>query len=231
ALALCLMDMESRINNALSEEYFYRKASFLARLGSGSASRSIEGPVTVWGKNENIASSSDYYSVKPDFPLHPNFKNYQDCILLVDKGEKKVSSSLGHQLMEGHPYAESRFSQAENHLQEFSDILRSGNLKGFIRLVESEALSLHAMMMTSSPYFILMKPQTLSIIKHIWNFRKTRDRNLCFTLDAGANVHLLYPENEKEETLRFVRQQLTPYCQDGNYIEDQIGKGAVRVTF
>ena len=70
-----------------------------------------------------------------------------------------------------------------------------------LAIVESEALTLHAMMMTSMPYFILMKPNTLEIINKIWKFREeTRYYILCFTLDAGANVHVLYPENEKRHS-------------------------------
>ena len=52
------------------------------------------------------------------------------------------------------------------------------------------------MMMTSMPYFILMKPNTMEIINKIWKFRQETGLHLCFTLDAGANVHLLYPEKE-----------------------------------
>jgi diphosphomevalonate decarboxylase len=59
-------------------------------------------------------------------------------------------------------------------------------------VVESEALTLHAMMMTSMPYFILMKPN-IEIINAIWKFRDTKTP-VCFTLDAGANVHVLYPK-------------------------------------
>jgi diphosphomevalonate decarboxylase len=58
------------------------------------------------------------------------------------------------------------------------------NLDEFIKVVESEALTLHAMMMTSMPYFILMKPNTLEIINAIWKFNDTKTP-VCFTLDAG----------------------------------------------
>jgi diphosphomevalonate decarboxylase len=65
---------------------------------------------------------------------------------------------------------------------------------GRIIKVVSEALTLHAMMMTSMPYFILMKPNTLQIINAIWKFRNDTKIPVCFTLDAGANVHVLYPK-------------------------------------
>ena len=81
------------------------------------------------------------------------------------------------------------------------------------------------MMMTSMPYFILMKPNTLEVINKIWNFRKEKNSKLCFTLDAGANVHLLYPNNEKVEVLEFIKNELSVYCQNNEFIVDELGVG------
>ena len=226
AIAMCLMSLESALNPDLSVEKINKKASFLARLGSGSASRSIEGPMVVWGNHPEIEGSSDLYGVQFPYKLHTVFHNYQDAILLVDKGEKQVSSTVGHNLMHEHPYAESRFTQANDNLSKISEILQNGDIKAFVSLVESEALTLHAMMMTSNPYFILMKPNTLEIINKIWEYRTENDSNICFTLDAGANVHVLYPEVEKEKVNQFIDKELSKYCQKNQYIYDSVGFGA-----
>ena len=231
ALALCLMSVEKELNDEnLSEEYYIQKASFLARLGSGSACRSLDGDLIVWGKHKEIPNSSDLFGVKYPFEVHEKFKNYHDTILLVDKGEKQVSSSIGHNLMHDHPYAKNRFEQAHNNLSKLTNIFKDGDLNEFIAIVESEALTLHAMMMTSMPYFILMKPNTLEIINKIWKFRKDTGLHLCFTLDAGANVHVLYPKNEAEEIYKFINTELVAYCQNGHYICDRIGFGAKKVN-
>lgn len=226
ALALCLMSVEKELVESVSDKLFIQKASFLARLGSGSACRSLEGDLVVWGKHDAIDGSSDLFGVKYPFEVHENFKNYQDTILLVDKGEKQVSSTVGHNLMHGHPFAQERFKQANKNLTDIISILKSGDLDRFIALVESEALTLHAMMMTSMPYFILMKPNTLEIINKIWAFRHNTGSKICFTLDAGANVHVLYPEIESEQVLEFIKSELVVYCQKGHYISDRIGFGA-----
>lgn len=236
ALALCLMSVEKQLINSdviistveedIDYAYFNQKASFLARLGSGSACRSIEGDLIVWGETKSIEGSTDLFGIKYPYEIHENFKDYQDTILLVDKGEKQVSSTVGHNLMYNHPYAQNRFEQAHQNLENMKGILKSGDLKAFNALVESEALTLHAMMMTSMPYFILMKPNTLEIINKIWGFRDKTGLHISFTLDAGANVHVLYPKNESQEILQFIQSELVAYCQNGHYICDQIGFGA-----
>ncbi len=231
ALALCLMSVEKELSNihGISDEFFNKKASFLARLGSGSACRSIEGDLIVWGETESIEGSNDLFGIKYPYQVHDNFKEYHDTILLVDKGEKQVSSSLGHNLMHNHPYAKNRFQQAHDNFKDLKAILATGDLDAFIALVESEALTLHAMMMTSMPNFILMKPNTLQIINKIWKFRQESGLHISFTLDAGANVHVLYPKHEANKIMEFIKSELVAYCQNGHYICDEIGFGANQI--
>ena len=230
AIAMCLMSLEKSLSSVeLTDEFINKKASFLARLGSGSASRSIEGPLVVWGQHPDIKGSSDLFGLPFPYEVHEVFKNYQDAILLVDKGEKQVSSTVGHDLMHNHPFATQRFDQANENLAKISKILQNGDINSFINLVESEALSLHAMMLTSNPYFILMKPNTLEIINAIWRYRNNTGSKVCFTLDAGANVHVLYPENESETIAQFIDNELSKFCQKNHYICDIVGLGAVNV--
>jgi len=229
ALALCLVAIERQLGVPITDDFFNKKASFLARLGSGSACRSIEGDLIQWGAHDNIDGSSDLYGIKYPYAVHEHFNNYQDTILLVDKGQKQVSSTVGHNLMHQHPYAAQRFQQAHENLSKLQTVFASGDLKNFISIVESEALTLHAMMMTSLPYFILMKPNTLAIISKIWEYREASQTHICFTLDAGANVHVLYPEKEKEQVFQFIKDELIAYCENEMYICDQIGFGAKKL--
>lgn len=241
ALAVCLVELESKLRHPKPAEgqlqdrdldklsqtkAIINKASFLARLGSGSAARSLEGPLVVWGEHLDIKDSSNLFGVKYEGEVHENFRNYQDTILLVDKGEKQVSSTVGHDLMDNNPYAEARFKEANANLLKLTTVFKNGNVDAFIKLVESEALQLHGMMMASKPYFILMKPNTLEIINRIWEYRKETNSKVCFTLDAGANVHVLYPENEKETIQDFIKNDLAGFCKDGEYIHDVCGMGA-----
>ena len=83
------------------------------------------------------------------------------------------------------------------------------------------------MMMTSDPYFLLMKPNTLEIIERIWAFRKASQTHVCFTLDAGANVHVLFPDKDKDKVTRFIKEELIEFCENQQYIEDHVGQGAL----
>ena len=229
ALAMCLVEIEQSLTDRTDLAPDYRKASFLARLGSGSACRSIQGRIVVWGTHESTPGSSDLFGIPWDSEAHPAFHTYHDTILLIDTGQKEVSSTVGHQLMEGHSYADKRFSLAQDHLTQVQEAMRSGDLERFTTLVELEALSLHAMMMTSSPSYILMKPNTLKVIQKLREFREATDLNPCFTLDAGANVHVLYPENQKERIHQFIKDELVEYCENGGYICDRVGNGAKKL--
>ena len=224
ALAAAIMDFEKQLLPLMTNDYQTKKCSFLARLGSGSAARSVEGPVVLWGEHANTPESSNLYGVRWTKGAEV-FNTFRDTILLVDKGEKEVSSTVGHNLMRNHPFAESRFLQAEKNYQALLGVLQNGDVSGFTNIVEQEALSLHAMMLTSSPSYILMHPKTLEIIRRVRNFRNKTDFNLTFTLDAGANVHLLYPEDQSKHIVEFIESDLAQLCQNKELIHDRVGMG------
>lgn len=222
AIAKCLILMRKELFSNQSFENEDKESSFLARLGSGSACRSIYKGLVVWGNHQSIPESSDEFAVQYPFEVHKNFHNYCDTILLIHEGEKSVSSTVGHRLMKNHPYAKRRFKEANENLEKLIPILKSGDLNAFIELVEHEALTLHAMMMMSSPAFLLMKPATVACIEKIWNFRKHTKLPLGFTLDAGANIHLLYPEKDKNHIEAFINSDLIKFTQNGKIIKDSV---------
>ncbi len=230
ALALCFCSIEKKHFGTLdSDTEFFTKASFIARLGSGSASRSVFPYAATWGEIiENSVSSDEYASVLP-FEIHQKFKHYKDAILIVSKQAKKVSSTAGHELMNGHPFAKERFILAKKNLKTLLVALKSGDENQFIEIVENEALTLHALMMSSNPGFILMQPNTLKIIEKIRAYREKNGMKLCFTLDAGPNIHLLYADNDSDKVERFIQKELVQYCENEFWISDRIGTGAVEI--
>lgn len=224
AIAKCLMQLDAIFSGNTSEESSLKKASFLARLGSGSACRSLYNGLVVWGNTKEVEGSSDLYAVQyPNDEIHPVFKNFNDWVLLIHEGEKSVSSTVGHGLMKTNPYAERRFQEAHENFAKLKNILKTGDLEGFIKLTEHEALTLHAMMMMSDPAFILMKTGTLEVINKIWDFRRITGLPLFFTLDAGANVHLLFPNDIESDKIKiFIQQELLPFTQKGGVVKDEM---------
>ena len=222
AFVMCLLDIENQLSR---DSFDSRKASYFSRLASGSASRSVLPKMALWGTTEAYKASSNEYAVSLENDIHPVFKTYHDNILIVSGETKSVSSRAGHGLMEGNPYALARYAQANENIKSLLFALRSGDLDTFINITESEALQLHALMMCSNPSYILMKPNTLRIIEEIRNFRKETQIPLCFTLDAGPNVHLLYPEKETDKIEDFIKNVLVSYCNEGRWIADHVGDG------
>ncbi len=235
ALSLCLAHIEQLLlgDTSLHAEVggmnFWQRSSYLSRIGSGSACRSMFSRPAIWGETPTVAGSSNLFAVEIDAEVHPSLSYWKDVVLIVDDGEKSVSSSAGHALLTNHPYAEARFGQAQKNLEGIVLAMKNGDVKSFIEIVESEALQLHSMMMTSIPYYVLMRPNTLAIIEKIWRFREQTGLSVCFTLDAGANVHFLYDGKIEETVMNFVNNTLLPYCKNGQYLCSDTGKSPVQM--
>jgi diphosphomevalonate decarboxylase len=230
ALSLCIMSLEKEITKEdFSANFFFLKASFLSRIGSGSACRSVYGGFNICGKHKDFEQSSDLFSLQLNQSISTEFENFQDTILLVDETQKDVSSSAGHSLMDNHPFSVDRYMIANKNTSALKIILEKGDLFAFCELVEKEAMMLHSLMMTSSPSYVLMKPETLEIIDEIKSFRNMNKVPVCFTLDAGANVHVLYPEKDSKSILDFINSKLSKYCFQGKFIKDHLGKGPEKI--
>ena len=227
SIALCLCSIEEKLTGeSVSGNYdFFRKASYLSRLGSGSACRSIYGGYVIWGDSGECEDASNLFAHPYPFEVHSEFSDIRDTILIVSSAKKEMSSSFGHDLMKTHPYAFARYDQAREHTSELIKVLQTGDMEQFIAITENEALSLHGLMMSSMGGSILLKPETLSIISKICAYRKQTGVPVCFTLDAGPNVHVLYPNKYSEKIQKFIAEQLMEHCEEGKIIDDGIGKG------
>ncbi|MEM7103199.1 MAG: diphosphomevalonate decarboxylase [Bacteroidota bacterium] len=231
AVAMCLCSMENRFFNTLNDNAaFLKKASYFARLGSGSAARSVYPFVAVWGQTDAVADSSDLYAIPFADKVHPMFHDFHDAILIISKEEKSVSSRAGHALMEGNPYAPVRYAQANSRLETLIKAMAIGDLETFGNITEGEALTLHALMMTSEPSFLLMASNSLEAIQRVRAFRADTGVPLYFTLDAGPNLHLLYPGEHRDVVESFIKSDLESLCENGRWIADKSGEGPVKIT-
>ncbi|OGN88598.1 MAG: diphosphomevalonate decarboxylase, partial [Chloroflexi bacterium RBG_13_48_10] len=158
--------------------------SRLARLGSGSACRSIPGGFVEWQAGTNDDNSYAYSIAQP------GHWDLVDCVVLVSQEEKTVSSSLGHFLSPTSLYQPARVADAPHRLELCRNAIRMRNFDALAEVVELDSNLMHAVMMTSTPPLFYWQPTTLTIMDEVHSMRKAGIQ-VCYTIDAGPNVHVL----------------------------------------
>lgn len=176
-----------------------REVSKLARLGSGSACRSIPDGFTYWKKGTNHDSS---YAVQ-FAPV--GYWEIRDIVTVVATEAKKSSSTEGHALANTSPYFGVRLKKLPNRLSLMRKAIREKNWVVFGETLEEEAVDLHVMAMTSRPPVFYWNEGTIAVMQSL---RSWRDEGLMgyFTMDAGANVHVMSLERDAAEIERRLKQ-------------------------
>lgn len=159
--------------------------SRLARLGSGSACRSLPSGFVFWQAGHDDASSYAYTLYPPSYwPLC-------DLTAIVQEEKKKVSSTQGHQLASQNPFLKARLKLVKENLGKIKQAFKNKDFSLLGQVLESEALSLHAVMLTSQPALIYWQPATLAVMHRVIQLRESQKIESYFTIDAGPNVHLI----------------------------------------
>jgi diphosphomevalonate decarboxylase len=230
AFTLCLLGIAGKILDvAIARDELMHMASYAARMGSGSACRSLFGGFTVWGASSQVTGSSDEFAIPVPAFVHPGMLSLRDAILVLSSDPKDLPSTLGHRSMDGHPFLEGRIGQANRNLGEALHALAANDFEKLCTVAECEALTLHALLMSADPGTLLMKPATVEVIHRVREARKN-GLPLFFTLDAGANVHVLYPGDAADRVEKYIIDALQPLCEEGRVIYDGCGKGPVRLN-
>lgn len=163
-----------------------RDLSRLARTGSGSACRSVPGGYVEWQAGDSDESSLAY-SIAP-----PDHWDLVDCIAIVSQAHKPVGSTEGHALADTSPLQASRVEDAPRRLAICRRAILECDFEALAEVTELDSNLMHAVMMTSSPVLIYWEPTTLEIIHAVRAWRKA-GTPVCYTIDAGPNVHVLCP--------------------------------------
>jgi len=163
-----------------------RELSALARLGSGSACRSVPPGFVEWVAGERHEDSYAY-SVAP-----PEHWDLWDVIAVVSEAHKAVPSSEGHRRAPTSPLHAPRVATAPERLARCRAAVLQRDFEALAEVVEADAIWMHAVMMTSRPPLFYWEPATLVVLQAV---RRWREEGLpvAFTLDAGPNVHVLCP--------------------------------------
>ncbi len=224
ALALSLLSVAQRASGQQADYgEFLRKASHYARLGSGSACRSIYGPYAIWGDEARAESSNEHaLPYKP----HDSFEKIFDSILIFNEKPKKVGSSAGHKLMDEHFYRQGRVNQARENIIRLLKAMNEGDFDVWQEVVEQEALSLHGLMFSSHEPVLLLEPDTIRFIHDLNSFRAGKGLKVAFTIDAGPNIHLLYAPEHRDVVRNFISDWIMDHHLQIQVLDDETGKGA-----
>jgi diphosphomevalonate decarboxylase len=170
---------------ALSLDLDATQLSALARLGSGSAARSLFGGFVEWDRGIDHKTSI----ARMLFP--PEHWDLYDVIAIVSSGEKKVSSAGGHRIAATSPLNRARVAHVKTLLPIVERAIAERDLAKLGDPVEWDALAMHAVMQTGTPSLLYWQPGTLEVLQAVRHWREQEGICAYFTIDAGPNVHIL----------------------------------------
>ena len=179
----------------LSEKEF----SILARLGSGSACRSISDGFVEWKKGKT-SKDSFAYSLYP-----PNYWDLRDIIVIVQKKEKKIGSSSGMKNVKTSLFFKARLASINGRIRKIKEALKEKDFKLLGETIEEEAINMHCVIMTQKPALFYWNSVTIEIIKAVQNWRE-KDLSVYFTIDAGSSIHLIYQAKDEKEVVKRINQ-------------------------
>jgi diphosphomevalonate decarboxylase len=172
-----------------------KELSILARRGSGSACRSIPSGFTRWIAGKTSKTS---YAVST-YP--PNHWKIVDIVALVSNFRKEIGSTDGHKIAHTSPFFKTRLKNLPEKITQINKFIKTKNFKKFGEIVESEALELHSIMITSTPSLIYLTPESIKLMKQVQVWRK-EGIFIYFTLNTGQDVHLICEEKTAESIIQ-----------------------------
>ncbi len=169
-----------------------QQLSLLARLGSGSASRSLFPGFAIWHKGQHANGLDSFAEV-----IETQWPGLCIGLVKVDTRQKPISSTLGMQntvhnceLYQAWP------KQAEKDMAKILQAIQQQDFNLLGQTAEHNALSMHATMMATWPPIVYWQPESVAAMQTVWQLRE-QGIAVYFTMDAGPNLKLLFPETEK----------------------------------
>jgi diphosphomevalonate decarboxylase len=173
--------------------------SRLARRGSGSASRSIPGGFVEWQAGTDDEDSFAFSIAGPDH------WDLVDCVAIVSASHKKTGSTEGHGIAWTSPLQAARVADAPRRLEICRKAILERDFNTFASIVEIDSDMMHAVMMTSTPALHYWKAASLEVMNGVRQWR-AEGIPVCYTVDAGPNVHVICPAAQAELVEKRVRE-------------------------
>ena len=163
--------------------------SILARQGSGSACRSIPDGFVEWVGEE----------AKSLYP--PEYWAIVDVVAIISQEKKETSSTDGQKFASTSPFFQTRLNNINEKIIRLKEALETKNFTEFGKIVESEALELHAIMLTSTPSLIYWQPETIKLMKLVKKWR-SEGLEVYFTINTGQDIHLIIEEKNTKKLVK-----------------------------
>lgn len=203
--------------DALNIDFSKEEISTYARLGSGSAARSVHGGFVYWHKGSSHETSYAEQICGPEeFDMNA-------VIAIVNEEKKDITSDVGHESAQTSPFNEARIKLSQKQAKEIKKAILDNDFSKVGKMAEENCKYMHTVMMTSSQPLFYWQPSTLKVIKSIQKMRK-EGLECYFTIDAGPNVHALCrPEDRDEiqkslEKLEYVNKTIPVKPADDSYV-------------
>jgi diphosphomevalonate decarboxylase len=173
--------------------------SRLARSGSGSACRSVPAGFVEWLAD---GCDPDSWAVSIATPEHWGLR---DCVAVISREHKPTGSTEGHALAHTSPLQIARVDGAPARLTQCREAILKRDFESFAEVTELDNNLMHAVMMTSRPQLLYWQPATIAIMKAVQAWRG-EGLAVCYTVDAGPNVHVICEQAVQEQVGARLRQ-------------------------
>ncbi len=170
---------------ALGLQLTERELSALARLGSGSAARSIPGGFVAWYTGPTHEDSYAESFAPPDY------WDLVDLIAVVSHAHKATGSTAGHTVAATSPLQAARLATARERFDRCKAAILARDFAALAPVVELDSNIMHSVMMTGTPSLLYWEPATLAVMHQVRRWRETDGLEVCYTIDAGPNVHCI----------------------------------------
>ncbi len=187
--------------------------SVLARLGSGSAARSIHGGYV------SLENRGDEAVAIPVAPAH--HWNLHDIVIVPSREEKAVGSTEGHALACTSPYFAQRLEAVEKRFAECRSAILEKDFLKLQAVAEADSLNMHYVMETGNPPLRYLNEVSHRLMRDIVELRERKHLPVLYTMDAGPTVHLLCTDEALPEVRAFAKEQ-----KDCTLFETTVGDGA-----
>lgn len=180
---------------ALAVDVSVERISRFARLGSGSASRSVPDGYVEWfmGKDDDSSYATSI--------AQAGHWELSDCVVILSEGHKKTGSTEGHKLAPSSPFQVTRVLDAPRRIALCREAVLNRDFEQLGRIIQQDSDMMHAVMMTSDPALFYWLPETLRIM-NVTRTLQAEGLPVAYTIDAGPNVHLICESKDADEVAK-----------------------------